>query len=135
MLAPGASCTVMVSFDPQVIGSRPSNLIIYENAYGGQVTIPLQGTGISGTQGALVAITPLTPCTQPLQTLQFTARVTNLTNTGVNWFVNNIAGGQFHLRHHIDDRALCRSCDSRNLLHRGSQPTGTVADEFRNGDR
>ena len=92
-LASGASCIVMVSFDPQAIGSRPWNLIIYENAAGGQITIPLQGTGINGTQGALVAVTPLTPCAQPLQTLQFTARVTNLTNTGVNWFVNNVAGG------------------------------------------
>ena len=92
-LAAGASCTVQVSFNPQAIGSRPSNLIIYENAAGGQITIPLQGTGINGTQGALVAVTPLTPCTQPLQTVQFNARVTNLTNTGVNWFVNNVAGG------------------------------------------
>lgn len=92
-LAAGASCTVLVSFDPQAIGSRTANLVIYENAAGGQVTIPLKGTGINGTQGALVAITPLAPCMQPLQTLQFTARVSNLTNTAVNWFVNSIAGG------------------------------------------
>ena len=92
-LASGASCSVMVSFDPQVIGSRPSSLIISESAAGSPITIPLQGSGISGTQGALVAITPLTPCTQPLQTLQFTARVQNLSNTAVNWYVNNVPGG------------------------------------------
>jgi Glycosyl hydrolases family 39/Abnormal spindle-like microcephaly-assoc'd, ASPM-SPD-2-Hydin len=92
-LAAGASCTVMVSFDPQVIGSRPSNLIINESAAGSPITIPLQGTGINGTQGALVAITPLTPCAQPLQTLQFTARTQNLSNPAVNWYVNNVPGG------------------------------------------
>ena len=92
-LAAGATCTVMVTFDPQGIGSRPSSLVINENAFGGQVTIPLQGTGINGAQGALVAVTPLTPCTQPLQTVQFKARVTNMTNTAVNWYVNNVAGG------------------------------------------
>ena len=92
-LAAGATCTVMVSFNPQVIGSRPANLIIYENAAGGQVTIPLQGTGINGTQGALVSVTPLTPCAQPLQTLQLTARVTSLANTAVTWSVNNVVGG------------------------------------------
>jgi hypothetical protein len=92
-LAAGASCTVMVSFDPQVIGSRPASLIISESAAGSPVTIPLQGTGINGTQGALVAVTPLTPCTQPLQTVQFTARTQNLSNPGVNWYVNNVPGG------------------------------------------
>ena len=84
---------MMVSFDPQAVGSRPSNLVINESAAGSPVTIPLQGSGINGTQGALVAITPLTPCVQPLQTLQLTARTQNLTNTAVNWYVNNVPGG------------------------------------------
>ncbi len=92
-LAAGASCMVMVSFDPQVLGSRSSNLVINESAAGSPITIPLQGTSINGTQGALVAITPLTPCVQPLQPLQLTARTQNLTNTAVNWYVNNVPGG------------------------------------------
>ena len=92
-LASGASCSVMVSFDPQAVGSRPSSLVINESAAGSPITIPLQGSGINGAQGALVAITPLTPCVQPLQTLQLTARTQNLTNTAVNWYVNNIPGG------------------------------------------
>ncbi len=92
-LGAGASCTVLVSFDPTVIGSRATNLVINESAAGSPVMIPLQGSGINGTQGALVAITPLTPCVPMSQTLQLTARTQNLTNTAVNWYVNNVPGG------------------------------------------
>ena len=92
-LAAGATCSIMVSFVPQAVGSRPSSLVINESAAGSPITIPLQGSGINGTQGALVAITPLTPCVQPLQSIQLTARTQNLTNTAVNWYVNNIPGG------------------------------------------
>lgn len=92
-LAAGATCTVMVSFDPTVIGSRPANLVINESAAGSPITIPLQGTGINGTQGALVTITPAASCTQPGQTLQLTAHVQSLSNTAVTWFVNQYQGG------------------------------------------
>ena len=91
-LAAGATCSSMVSFVPQAVGSRPSSLVINESAAGSPITIPLQGSGINGTQGALVAITPLTPCVQPLQSIQLTARTQNLTNTAVNWYVNIVSG-------------------------------------------
>ncbi|XBH20129.1 choice-of-anchor D domain-containing protein [Telmatobacter sp. DSM 110680] len=92
-LAAGASCTIEVEFDPQAIGKRTTNLTISESADATAIMIPLQGTGISGTPGASVAVTPSAPCVQPSATEQFAAIVTSESNTGVNWLVDNVAGG------------------------------------------
>jgi len=92
-LAAGSSCTVQVSFDPQALGKRTTNLVIAENAYGSPITIPLQGTGISGTQSPTVEVTPAAPCLLPSGSQQFTANVVDMTNTSVYWYVDAIRNG------------------------------------------
>jgi hypothetical protein len=92
-LAPGATCTVQVVFDPQAVGKSLANLTIAESAPGGPIIIPLQGTGIAGTPGPGVNVTPLAPCGLASGTTQFSATVTGETNTAVTWAVDNITGG------------------------------------------
>ncbi len=53
-IAVGASCTVQVTFIPTATGSRSATLTIYANVAGGQLTVPLTGTGIPG--GAIVLL-------------------------------------------------------------------------------
>jgi hypothetical protein len=92
-LAAGASCTVQVKFSPKALGSRPGSLTIANSATSSPIVIPFQGTGISGTPGASVAVTPTAPCSLPSASTQFGAVVTSESNTGVNWLVDNVAGG------------------------------------------
>jgi len=44
-LAPGASCTVNVTFTPTAIGSRSANVSVTDNGGGSPQTVPLTGTG------------------------------------------------------------------------------------------
>jgi hypothetical protein len=69
------------------------NLTINSNSPGGAVIVPLTGQGISGTQGPTVTVKPPASCILPGQALQFTADVTNISNTAVNWYVNGALGG------------------------------------------
>jgi hypothetical protein len=92
-LAPQASCSIQVVFNPQALGKRTTNLTIAESAFGSPIVVPLQGTGISGTPGPSVAVAPAAPCAQPSASTQFSAVVTGETNTAVNWLVDNVANG------------------------------------------
>jgi hypothetical protein len=92
-LAAGASCTIQVSFDPTSTVTYNVNLTINSNSPGGAVVVPLTGTGISGTQGAMVNVKPHAPCLTPGETLQFAADVTSISNTAVSWYVNGVLGG------------------------------------------
>jgi len=44
-IAPGASCTIFVTFDPQAAGPATGQMTIYANIYGGQISVDLNGTG------------------------------------------------------------------------------------------
>ncbi len=92
-LAPGASCTINVSFLPQAIGARPAALTIAESADPGPISVPLQGTGIAGDQGLTVTVGPNKPCILPSSVEQFTATVTGTQNTAVSWYVDGELGG------------------------------------------
>jgi hypothetical protein len=92
-LAGGATCTVQVSFDPPAATSYSGNLLIYENAYGSPITIPLQGTGIAGTPGNTVTVKPPAPCILPSASEQFAANVTGLSSSAVYWYVDGVKGG------------------------------------------
>jgi hypothetical protein len=46
-LAPGASCTIDVTFSPLVAGSRPGSLSVSHNAAGSPSTVALDGTGVA----------------------------------------------------------------------------------------
>lgn len=92
-LAPGATCTVQVSFDPPTVASYTGNLLVNENAYGSPITIPLQGMGIAGTPGNTVTVKPAAPCILPSGAEQFTADVTGLGSSAVDWYVDGVKGG------------------------------------------
>jgi len=61
-IAPGNACVIEVAFVPAVIGANTGLLTIYANLPdGGQLTVPLSGTG---TKGAAVTLTPTSLCFQ-----------------------------------------------------------------------
>jgi hypothetical protein len=92
-LAPGAACTIQVSFNPLAATSYAVNLTISEKAYGSPITIPLQGTGIAGSPGSQVTVKPPVPCTLPSGTEQFSANVSGLSSSAVYWYVDGMKGG------------------------------------------
>jgi hypothetical protein len=49
-LAPGASCTVAVKFMPTAAGAVPGSVVITSDAASSPTSIPLSGTGVTGTQ-------------------------------------------------------------------------------------
>lgn len=52
-LAPGASCTIDVTFTPLVAGARSGTLTITDNASGSPHVVPLSGTGLSSAAPVL----------------------------------------------------------------------------------
>jgi len=92
-LAAGATCTVQITFNPPAVAAYTANLLVYEDAYGSPITIPLQGTGIAGTPGNMIAVKPAAPCILPSGTEQFTANVTGLASSAVYWYVDGVKGG------------------------------------------
>jgi hypothetical protein len=61
-IAPGDACIIEVRFAPAAIGAESGLLTLYANLpNGGQLTVPLNGTG---TQGAAVTLTPTALCFQ-----------------------------------------------------------------------
>lgn len=61
-IAPGNACVIEISFAPTQTGARTGVLTLYANlSGGGQLTIPLSGTG---TQAADVTLTPTALCFQ-----------------------------------------------------------------------
>jgi len=53
-VAVGGNCTVQATFTPTTTGTRSATLTIYVNVAGGQVPVPITGTGIPG--GAIVLL-------------------------------------------------------------------------------
>ena len=92
-LAAGATCTVLVSFDPPLATNYTANLLVYESAYGSPITIPLKGTGISAAPPNMVTVKPPAPCILPSGTEQFSATVTGLSSSAIYWYVDGIKGG------------------------------------------
>ena len=92
-LAPGATCTVQVSFNPPAATAYTANLLVYDNAYGSPITIPLKGTGIAGTPGNQITVKPSAPCILPSGTVQFNANVVGLSSSAVYWYVDSVKGG------------------------------------------
>jgi len=97
-VAPGASCTVSLSFTPTASGTRTGTLTLTSNAANSPQTIALTGTGASTAPAAPVApvaisISPTSVALQVSQTQQFSATVSGSTNTAVNWQVNGVTGG------------------------------------------
>lgn len=81
-LAPGASCTMNVTFTPAATGARSGNLTITSNVPGSPHATPLSGPGVTTPVGAAtLAASALTFPATPIGT-SATAQRTTLTNTG-----------------------------------------------------
>lgn len=65
-IAPGAACSISLSFVPSQSGSRNANLIITTNASEEPRTIPLQGIGLAGTPVVLFEPATVTFEDQPV---------------------------------------------------------------------
>lgn len=79
-VAPGASCTVSVSFSPTAAGARSGTLTVTHNAAGGQSTTSLGGTGVALTPVAGVSPTTLS-FSQAVGTTS-TSQTVTVSNTG-----------------------------------------------------
>ncbi len=90
-IAPNASCTINVAFDPQAATTYQSTVTINDDAPGSPQTFGVQGTGIPNT--VVVNVGPYKPCILPSSTVQYTATVVNSTNTAVKWYVDSSYGG------------------------------------------
>jgi hypothetical protein len=79
-LAGGASCSISVTFTPQVVGSLSATLSVSDDASGSPQTVSLSGTGV-GIPVVQLSPTSLTFATQLINTSSAAQNVT-LTNTG-----------------------------------------------------
>ncbi|HUY80563.1 MAG TPA: choice-of-anchor D domain-containing protein [Acidobacteriaceae bacterium] len=78
-IAPGNTCVIEVSFTPTAIGADTGLLTVYANlSNGGQLSVPLNGTG---TQGAAVTLTPVSLCFAPTLIGQTTSQSCQSTGT------------------------------------------------------
>jgi hypothetical protein len=83
-LAPGASCTISVTFTPGALGARSGEITIADTAAGAPHRITLSGTGGS------LSIAPRTSVLTPNLTQQFT---TAGGTSGMTWSVDGVQGG------------------------------------------
>jgi hypothetical protein len=59
-IAPGSTCTIYITFTPQVAAEeRTAVMTIYGNVYGGQVTVDLTGTGTAATGSVALSPNPV----------------------------------------------------------------------------
>jgi FG-GAP-like repeat/Abnormal spindle-like microcephaly-assoc'd, ASPM-SPD-2-Hydin len=79
-LAPGAACSLNVTFTPTVTGAQTGVITIVDNAAAGSQVVSLTGTG-SGTPAVSLSPTSLTFSNQTVDTSSATQSIT-LTNTG-----------------------------------------------------
>jgi hypothetical protein len=84
-LAPGATCTIDVTFTPSVAAVRSATIVIADNAAGSPHTVALVGTGTG------FSITPATTVLTPSQTQQFV--VSGAGTSSVVWSVDGLVGG------------------------------------------
>jgi hypothetical protein len=92
-LGPRASCKVTVYFRPKATGDRSGYVAFSENESGSPQSRNLIGEGTPAHGSVTVQVNPVSPCALPSHSQQFSARVSNTTNTGVSWYVDNILNG------------------------------------------
>jgi hypothetical protein len=79
-LAPGATCTVVVSFTPTVDGAYTGSIVLDSNANSSPSTINLSGTGVGVCYDSATLTSPLSFSSPPNVTTA--TKTTTLTNTG-----------------------------------------------------
>jgi hypothetical protein len=95
-LAGGASCTINVLFTPSAIGSRTATLNIADNATGSPQSVPLTGTGTSGSGTISISPTSLTFASQNVGTTSAAQTVTVSNIGGVTvTFTSIVTSGDF----------------------------------------
>lgn len=92
-LAAGASCTISVEFVPQTTGARTASLTVTDSLDANAVSVPLSGTGITGSLGPMVRVGPSGGCVLPSHSQQFKAEVSGTTDQAVSWYVNQTLNG------------------------------------------
>ena len=81
-LAPGASCTISLTFSPNATGTRLATLNIATTGWGGRKTVSLNGVGVAGTVPAAgLAPASLSFASQPVGTTSVAGTAT-LNNAG-----------------------------------------------------
>jgi hypothetical protein len=113
-LAPGASCTVAVTFSPKAAGSLPASLTVASNDPLGADVVPLTGTGVA----AAVPKASVTPATIAFGTVTVggssAPAVSTIANTGTAALS-------------ISAMSLSNTTDFTLNLNGGTNPCGTAA--------
>jgi hypothetical protein len=89
-VAPGASCTVSVTFAPTTAGAKSASVRITHNAVGSPTNVPLTGTGVVATPAISVSPASLAFGTQNTGTAS-AAQLITVSNTGGGTLVVNSA--------------------------------------------
>ena len=79
-VAPGAACSIIVTFTPTATGAQTGNLTVVDNAAGGSQVVSLTGTG-AGAPSVTLSPTSLTFSNRAVDTSSAAQSIT-LTNTG-----------------------------------------------------
>ena len=61
-LAAGSSCAISIVFTPGGTGTRAATLSVADNASGSPQSVPITGTGMTGTATGALQFIPVTPC-------------------------------------------------------------------------
>lgn len=83
---PGQSLTLKATFAPTTAGTSTGQIVIQSNAVN-QATVDVAVSG-QGQAGGAVSVSPSSATVPVNGTQQFTATVTGLTNTGVDWSIS-----------------------------------------------
>jgi hypothetical protein len=90
-LAPGASCTVKVSFQPSAAGRRTGYVTISDTDATNLQTENLRGTG--SVPASTVTVSPKQASLTFTQTQQFQAFINGLPTNNITWSVDGVVGG------------------------------------------
>jgi hypothetical protein len=90
-VAPGASCTISVTFTPSAAGTRAGFVTLSDTDATNLQTINLTGTGT--IRASTVTVSPVTASVTFTQTQQFQAFLNGVLTTDVTWSVDGIVGG------------------------------------------
>ena len=87
----GANCAISVAFTPSSTGPRTGYVTVNDTDPSFLQKVTLSGTG--KVASAVVDVSPGQASITPTQTQQFSATISGVTSTNVNWSVDSVPGG------------------------------------------
>jgi hypothetical protein len=118
-LAATASCTIQVTFGPNLLGSQPGTLTVYTNVASGQLQSTLGGVGLAA---GVLSVTPTA--------LNFSATVLGATSAPLSVTVQNIGGVAVQLQPETATGDFAISTNTCGTVSLGPSATCTLGITF-----